>query len=160
MSQHLPEDVSTTDGSTTGRSPLQGEETTIALHAEALAVSRRIVERAVVRVATVTHSRDQLVDEALTQERVEVERIPVGRMVDAMPPVRQEGDVTIMPVVEELLVVERRLLLKEEVHIRRVRTTQQHRETVVLREQEAVITRTPASGDHLSGLETKEMIHE
>ena len=49
-----------------------------------------------------------------------------------------------MPVVEEVVVVERKLLLREEVHIRRVRATKQHVETVQLRQQEAVVTRTPA----------------
>jgi hypothetical protein len=43
-------------------------------------------------------------------------------------------------------VVERRLLLREEVHIRRVRTTERHVETVRLREQDAVVTRIPAEG--------------
>jgi stress response protein YsnF len=45
--------------------------------------------------------------------------------------------------VEEVLVVERRLVLKEEVHIRRVRTTERHKEMVMLRYQEAVVTRHP-----------------
>jgi stress response protein YsnF len=58
--------------------------------------------------------------------------------------VREEGDVTIMPVLEEIIVVERQLILKEEIHIRQLRTTERHRETVVLREQDAVITRGEA----------------
>ena len=61
-----------------------------------------------------------------------------------MPEVRQEGDTTIIPIVEEILVVERRLVLKEEVHIRRVRTTEHHKEAVMLRYQEAVVTRHPS----------------
>jgi len=52
-----------------------------------------------------------------------------------VPPISQEGDTTIIPVVEEIVVVERRLVLKEEVRIRRVRTKEQHQETVVLRER-------------------------
>ena len=121
------------------------EDLVVPLHAEEVIVSRQRVERDIVRVATVTRSREQLVDEQVAREDVEVTRVPVGRIVEAMPPVREEGDLTIMPVVEEVIVVERRLLLKEEVHIRRVRRTQQHRETVVLREQEAVVTRVPAA---------------
>jgi hypothetical protein len=42
-----------------------------------------------------------------------------------------------------MVVVERRLMLKEELHIKRVRTTEQHGESVILRRQEAVVTRTP-----------------
>ncbi|MGI3904183.1 MAG: DUF2382 domain-containing protein [Janthinobacterium lividum] len=63
-----------------------------------------------------------------------------------MPPVRQEGDVTIMSVVEEELVVVRRLVLKEEVHLRRVQSTVPHTQTVTLREQHITVTRT-ALGD-------------
>ena len=60
---------------------------------------------------------------------------------EAIPPVRQEGDTTILSVVEETLVIARRLILKEEVHIRRLHVSERHHEAVVLRKQEAVITR-------------------
>jgi stress response protein YsnF len=43
----------------------------------------------------------------------------MGRMVETAPEIRTESDVTILPVVEEVLVVEKRLVLKEELHIRR-----------------------------------------
>ena len=122
--------------------PASSDELVVPLHAEELSVSRRKVETSTVRVSTITHSRDQLVDEELTRERVEVERVPIGRYVESVPPVREEGDLTILSVVEE--VFERRLLLREEVHLRRVRTTEHYVETVTLRRQEAVITRTPA----------------
>ena len=122
------------------------EEQIIPLHTEEVAVSRRTVDRAVVRVATVTRERPTLIDEQLTHERVEVERVAVNRMVEAVPPVREEGDITIIPVVEEIVVVERRLLLKEEVRLRKVRVTEQYRETINLREQDVVITRTAPNG--------------
>jgi hypothetical protein len=73
---------------------------------------------------------------------VVVERVAIGRVVDAVPPVRHEGDVTILSVVEEVVVVERRLVLKEEVHLRRVQTTERYVETVTLREQDITVTRT------------------
>lgn len=60
-------------------------------------------------------------DYPLYTEQAGVERVPVNRLVDNEPQTRQEGDVTIIPVVEEVLVVEKRLLLKEEIHIRRTR---------------------------------------
>ena len=120
-----------------------GEELVLPLHAEAVQLSRRTVERAVVRVATVTHERPQLVEETLRHERVEIERVPVGRIVEVAPAVREEGDVTILPVIEEIVVIERRLFLKEEVHVRRVRSSEPYRQTVLLRQQEAVVTREP-----------------
>jgi stress response protein YsnF len=84
-----------------------------------------------------------MVDELLQHEKVEVERVPVDRPVEAIPSVRQEGDVTIIPVVEEVVKIERHLVLKEEVHIRRVKQTERYQETITLRRQEAVISRQP-----------------
>jgi uncharacterized protein (TIGR02271 family) len=121
----------------------QGVETAIPLAAEEVAVSKHVVETGRVKITRVTHEREQLIDELLAREAVDIGRMPIGRPIDAMPAVREEGDTIIIPIVEEVLVVERRLFLKEEVHVRRVRTTERHQETVRLRHQEAVITRVP-----------------
>jgi stress response protein YsnF len=119
-------------------------EIVVPLRAEELVISRRRLEGEAVRVATLTREREQQIDEELRHDRVEITRVPIGRRVESAPPVRAEGDVTIMPVLEEIIVVERQLILKEEIHIRQLRTTKRHRETVVLREQDAVITRGEA----------------
>ena len=132
--------------------PDETAEAVIRLHAERATVARRKVETGKVRVRLETKSYDEVVDEVLTQEHVEVERVVVGRFVDVAPGIREEGDTTVISVVEEVLVVERRLVLKEEIHLRRVQTTARHQETVALREQEAVIERLDVSfdGDPLS----------
>jgi stress response protein YsnF len=115
-------------------------EVVIPLHGEDVSVERRKVERDVqVHVRTV--NREHLVDEALSREEIEIERVTIGRPIDAIPPTREEGDTTVISVVEETVVVERRLILKEEIRLRRVRTTEKYRETVTLREQQAVIDR-------------------
>jgi stress response protein YsnF len=120
------------------------EDLRIPLHVEEVSVSRREVEKANVQIALITGTREQLVDKELTHVRVEIERVPIGRTIDVVPSISQEGDTTIIPVVEEIAVVERRLVLKEEVHIRRVTTKEQHQESVVLRQQEALVTREEA----------------
>lgn len=114
------------------------------LFAEDVDVSRQTVETGRVRVAKVTRVRDHVVDELLARTNVEVERVPVGRIVEAIPEVRDDGDLMVVPVVEETLVVERRLVLKEELHIRRVQTKERFRDTVKLRYQTADVTRIPA----------------
>jgi uncharacterized protein (TIGR02271 family) len=119
------------------------DSATLPLLAEELSVSKETVETGRVRVATRTREREALIDEDLARERVEIETVPIGSRIDAVPEARQEGDTTIIPIVEEVLVVERQLVLKEEVRIRRVRTTEHHKETVKLRYQEAVVTRHP-----------------
>jgi len=125
------------------RQPAPGD-LRIPLHVEEVSVSRREVEKANVEIALITSTRDQLIDEDVIHIRVEIERVPIGRTLDVAPAITQEGDTTIIPVVEEIVVVERRFLLKEEVHIRRMTTKERHQETVVLREQEALITRKEA----------------
>ena len=84
-----------------------------------------------------------MIDELLAHETVEIDRTPIGRQIDAMPAVRDEGDTIVIPIVEEVLVIERRLLLKEEVRVRRVRSTERHQESVILRHHEAVVTHLP-----------------
>ena len=117
------------------------EDLHIPLHVEEVSVSRGEIKKANVQIALNTRTREQLIDEELTHVRVEIERVPIDQPVEAVPPIRQEGYITIIPVVEEVVIVERRLVLKEEVRVRRVSTKEQHQETVVLRQQEAVVTR-------------------
>ena len=125
------------------RAPDQTGETVIPLLAEEVAVAKQVVETGRVQVSRVAHEREQLIDELLTHETVEIDRTPIGRQIDAMPAVRDEGDTIVIPIVEEVLVIERRLLLKEEVRVRRVRSTERHQESVTLRHHEAVVTRLP-----------------
>ena len=121
--------------------PSDTTEVVIPLLTEDLSVERRKVERNV-RIQVQTVSKDHLVDEPLTHEKVEIERVAIGRPVDVHPPVREEGDTTVISVVEEVLFIERRLMLKEEIHLRRVKTTERHREMVTLRDQQVAVDRT------------------
>ena len=114
------------------------------LHAERLDVRRRVRQTGEVRISVQTRTRDQQVDEQLTRRDARIEHVPVNRYVDEMPQVRQEGDTTVIPVVEEILV--RRLFLKEEVRVTRTDTTRNHHETVSLRYQDVVISRTGSTG--------------
>jgi hypothetical protein len=124
--------------------PPEGEPV-LRLLAEGVTVSRRSVAGDTVHVEMVTHTRDFHIDESLSHTRVEVEHVPIGRPVTAVPPTREEGDTTILSVIEEIIVIERRLILKEEVHIRRVPVTQRHQETVAVREQTVEISRGEAA---------------
>ena len=101
-----------------------------------------------------THSHEEMVDESLSREKVEVERVAIGQPVQTMPPVREEGDYLIIPVVEEVLKIERVLVLKEEVRIRRVQHIERYQERVTLRRQQAVVNRLPI--DESTEIEPKE----
>lgn len=120
-------------------------EIIVPVHVEDVSFTKREVKREV-RVHLRTVNREHLIDEPLNHEKVEIERVSINRPVDAVPPIRHEGDTTVVSVVEEVLVVERRLVLKEEIRLTRVVSVERHRETVTLREQQAVVERE-AAGD-------------
>ena len=117
------------------------QEIVVPLSEEQASIAKRRIVTGRVQVSRVTCEHEQLLEETLAREQVEVERTPIGKVVEVPPSVREEGDTIIIPIVEEILVVERRLLLKEEVRVRRVRSSESHRERVMLRRQEAIITR-------------------
>ena len=99
-----------------------------------------------VRVRTIVHEDEEVVNKPLTTEEIEVERVPLGRWVKAPIPVRQEGETTIITLLEEVAVVEKRLRATEEVRITKRRTTRQTSQHVTLRREEAVVERLEAAG--------------
>ena len=98
------------------------------------------------RVRTVVHEDEEVIDQPLTTEEVEVERVPLDRWVKAPVPVRQEGETTIITLLEEVVVVEKRLRATEEVRITKRRTTRQASQHVTLRREEAVVERLEVAG--------------
>ena len=100
-----------------------------------------------VRVSTIVHEDEQVIDEPMLTEQVEVERIPLGHWVEAPVPVRQEGDTTIVTLHEEVVVVETRLRATEEVRLIRRQATSSTPKHVTLRREEAIIERLEIAGE-------------
>ena len=103
-----------------------------------------------VRVSTVTETVEEVVRQELVGTRADVERVPVNRTLapgEAPPAPRTEGDVTIIPILEEVVVVEKRLVLKEELRITRRSTRETFEVPVELRRQRAVIERLPPAAE-------------
>lgn len=115
------------------------EETVIPMIAETLHVTKEAIVTGGVRLTKRVTEHEETVDEALLREDVQVERVPIHQMVTEAPQMRQEGDTLIVPLLEEVLVVEKRLLLKEEVRITRTRTEVHQPQAVTLRSEEALI---------------------
>lgn len=115
--------------------------------AETIEVEKRQVEGARVRVHKAVATADEVVRATLVHEHVDVERVPVNRVVDGPVANRQEGDTTVIPVVKEVLIVEKRLMLVEEVRITRRRVEQPFSQTVPVRTETVVVERDdPAAG--------------
>jgi stress response protein YsnF len=113
---------------------------------ETAVVDKRNVLKGKVRVTTKVEVADEMVRAALQADAVDVVRVPIGEMVDHPPEARTEGETTIIPVVEEVLVVEKRLFLKEEIHIRRSAETDTVEIPVTLRRQRVVVQRFDEAG--------------
>ena len=124
------------------------DKKTIPIAREEVDVSRRIHESGRIRVRKVVRERDALINEPVLREEGEVKRITINRAIEEPMEARYEGDVLVIPVVEEILVVRKQLMLKEEIHIRRRSVAVQHTERLRLRSEEVSIERLqPASDD-------------
>jgi uncharacterized protein (TIGR02271 family) len=131
-------------------SPTADGPQVIALAEEQVTVGKRRVVKASVRVNKRVNETRELVDFPLLKERVEVRHVPVGRWVESPASVRQEGDTLILPVMEEVLVIEKRLRLVEEVHVIKHRQTVQHRESIPVKRETADVERISLSGGEMN----------
>jgi uncharacterized protein (TIGR02271 family) len=153
--EQVPTASRTGDAQYTQDAPGSVEETVIPVVQEELDVgTRRIETDSGVRVRMRVEERVQVVDEPLTRDDLEIERVAVERVIDAPVDVRYEGDTMIVPVLEEVLVVEKRLVLKEEVRITRRRTEHRSPTRVPLRRESAVVERFDADGTGPAETET------
>jgi uncharacterized protein (TIGR02271 family) len=99
-------------------------EDTLELREEELHVRREMREVGQATIRTrVEEVPARLEVEAATEE-VEVEHVPIGTAVSQRRAPYQDGDVLVIPVYEEQLVVTKRLVLREELRVRRTRGLQ------------------------------------
>lgn len=130
--------------SSNNASPSPQEVTTIPVSEERLEVGTRTVDTGRgVRVHKTVTEQPVSIDERLLRDELEVRHVPVDRIValEEAPATRYEGDTLVVPVLEEVLVVERRLRIKEELHITRTRREERHHEEAVLKAEQVRVER-------------------
>ena len=118
------------------------EVAAIPLVEEQVVIEKQEVETGRHRIRVSVEERQEMVPVELARDEVEIERVPVNRPVTRLPSVRLEGSTTIIPVVEEVVVMEKRLVLVEEIHVRRKSGTTTQNIPVMLRSEQADIERT------------------
>lgn len=126
------------------RDQLRNDDQTIRvpLHEEILEATTHEVERGHVRVRKTVETVPYEETFMVGSEDVSVEHVPVDQMVDHAPEPRWEGDTLIVPLVEEVLVVEKRLRVHEELHVTRKRSEKQRTVHEDLRREVARIETT------------------
>jgi len=121
------------------------EVAAVPLVEERLSVAKRQVECGRVRVHVTVEEREETVTEQLLHDDLQIERIPRNVRLTEVPHVRLEGNTTIVPVVEEVLVVEKALMLVEEIHICRRSVIEAAEIPVTVRSERATIERDPGA---------------
>ncbi len=119
----------------------QIDQTRIPLVEEHAHIEKRLVEKGIVRIKTAVDERTQWLTEELTSEEVDIERVAIDREVESPPPIREEAGVLIIPVVEQRLVIEKRWVLKEELHVRKGQRTDVIDVPVTLRASQVTVER-------------------
>ena len=133
---------------------------TVPVTEEQLEIHREIVDTGhTLRLRKHVEQFNVAFDEHLSREHIEAERHPIGRVVEAIPPVRNEGDVIIVSVVEERLVTKKELVLVEEIRLTLRREATRVQGEIPLRRERVVIERLdPATNQwRPEGPETKDL---
>lgn len=110
---------------------------------EELSLGHRVVETGHgIRLHKTVTEETLRIDDSLPAQELQVEHVAVNLWVDGTPPTqRQEGDTLIIPVLEEVLVVQKRLRLTEEIRITARTRMQPLSEQVVLRKEHVAVER-------------------
>ncbi len=111
----------------------------IPLVEERLVPTTRSVDQGELRIHRHIEPVEAVVREPVTRDELIVERVAVNRPLEAPVEARSEDDWLVIPVVEEVLVVQKRLLLKEEVRIRKRQVTEAQEVRATVRRQRAEI---------------------
>jgi uncharacterized protein (TIGR02271 family) len=122
-------------------------EAIIPLVEEQVTIDKRSVETGRVRIRTVVNERLARVADDLERDDVTIERVAVNREVSEVPQTREEDGVLIVPILEEVVVVEKRLLLREELHIHRNRKRERVEEAIRLKSMSAEVQRVTGAAD-------------
>ncbi len=96
-----------------------------------------------VRIHKTVQQIPQLVEQSLAREELHVERVALDQPVEAgqLPEVRYEGETLVIPVFEEVLVVQKQLRLREELRVTRSQRSVDSTQTVVLQSERVEVER-------------------
>jgi uncharacterized protein (TIGR02271 family) len=131
------------------------DEIVIPVVAEEVHIETQRVERSRVRVHKRVETREETVEAPSRHEVVVVEHIPFNTIIEGvMPEIREEGNVLVIPVIEEVLVPQNRLLWRESVRVSKNRTTEHLRQTITLRQEVVDIDRVELGDDSSSATPT------
>jgi uncharacterized protein (TIGR02271 family) len=102
---------------------------------EHLEVDKRQVVTGRINLVKSVEERLETITVPLQRQTFEVKRVPMDEVMREPTASRQEGDTLIIPVFEEILVVEKRYRLKEEIHVVAQQTVHDEVQDISLRQE-------------------------
>lgn len=121
---------------------LSSPKNTVSLAEERVELGTKKVFDRRVRITRSTRADEKLIEAELTHEDALIKRISINEAVSPgnIPQVRQEGEVTIIPVIEERVEIVKYYVLTEEIHVIKKIRKETHQENIILRSQEINIS--------------------
>jgi uncharacterized protein (TIGR02271 family) len=118
------------------------QDTVIPVIEEQVVINKKIVETGRVQVSKIVHENVDSYTIPTIEEHINVERVPKNIIVDDVPPaIRYEDDVMIIPVLKEVAVVEKRIMLVEELRVTKTKTEKSETHEVTLKKEEVEVNR-------------------
>jgi len=122
-----------------------GGEIRVPLLEEQIAFSTRTVDIGEIQIHKSVEETEEARTGQLNREDVQVERVRVDRRVTEPEASRQEGEWLVIPIMEEVFVVEKHLMVTEEIRIRKRLVTEESEVRDTVRREHATVedTRVP-----------------
>lgn len=118
-------------------------ETIIPVIEEDVQITKKVIDIAQVNISKTVNESTETFQIPLSSEEIVVKRIPINEYVDTMPPAsRYEGETMIIPVLKEVAVIEKRMMLVEEIHVSKLKTENIETVDVLVKKEEVNVTRT------------------
>jgi len=115
---------------------------------EKLRIDKEKVETGKFIITKKVHEEEVTENVSVTEDKVTIDRKEINQYVDSAPPAtRQEGNSTIISVVKEVLVVEKKLMLVEEIHVTKHQTESTTPVKDTLRKEEVKVTKSDDGTD-------------
>jgi len=117
------------------------------LHADAIPV-----ESGSVRVVKRVEGHDETLAQELRKGRVEIKRVKTDRVVSGPQQPERHGNTLIIPVVSEVLRIEKQWVVTEEIHVTQLEEKEQFQQTVRVNREVAEVERLDESGKKVASL--------
>lgn len=114
----------------------QTKKPSLEIMEEQLSVNKEVVDSGKVYINKKVVEETEKISVPVAHEEVEVTRVAVNKPVDTPPEIRYEGNTTVIPVIKEVLVVEKKLMLVEEIHVTKHVIEKKEERSMPLRKEE------------------------